>query len=179
MSVCVWHRGLFNKIPVPPLSLSHGQPLADDVPMAQSCNKLPTASTSALLGWLGAKLVHSSPCLSRSVAHGARAPQPAWREKVGFIENTALRHRRVMDPPTPSPDDVYYYIRWRLKLEGETENMRVCTKERKGVTAAVLMATPCTNSLGGESGGQRHEGLRTGINTEVSRYILVLATRSS
>ena len=57
-----------------------------------------------------------------------------------------------------SDDDVYYYIRWRLKLEGETENMGVCTKERKGVTAAVLMATPCTNSLGGESGGQKHEG---------------------
>ena len=55
-------------------------------------------------------------------------------------------------------DDVYYYIRWRLKLEGETENMCVCTKERKGVAAAVLMATPCTNSLGGESGGQKHEG---------------------
>ena len=36
--------------------------------------------------------------------------------------------------------------------------MGVCTKERKGVTAAVLMATPCTNSLGGESGGQKHEG---------------------
>ena len=35
----------------------------------------------------------------------------------------------------------------RLKLKGETENMGVCTKERKGVTAAVLMATPCTNSL--------------------------------
>ena len=32
--------------------------------------------------------------------------------------------------------------------------MGVCTKERKGVTAEVLMATPCTNSLGGESGGQ-------------------------
>ena len=29
-----------------------------------------------------------------------------------------------------------------LKLEGETESMGVCTKERKGVTAAVLMATP-------------------------------------
>ena len=27
-------------------------------------------------------------------------------------------------------DDVYYYMRWRLKLEGETENMGVCTKER-------------------------------------------------
>ena len=45
---------------------------------------------------------------------------------------------------TDDDDDVYYYIRWRLKLEGETENMGVCTKERKGVTAAVLMATPCT-----------------------------------
>ena len=38
-----------------------------------------------------------------------------------------------------------YYICERLKLEGETENMGVCTKERKGVTAAVLMATPCTD----------------------------------
>ena len=54
-------------------------------------------------------------------------------------------------------DDVYrYYLRWRLKLEGETENTGVCTKERKGVTAEVLRATPCTNSVGGESGGQKH-----------------------
>ena len=36
--------------------------------------------------------------------------------------------------------------------------MGVSTKERKGETASVLMATPCTNSLGGESGGQEHEG---------------------
>ena len=44
--------------------------------------------------------------------------------------------------------DVYYYICQRLKLEGETvtetENMGVCTKERKGETvtetAEVLMA---------------------------------------
>ena len=43
-------------------------------------------------------------------------------------------------------DDVYYYISERLKLEGETENMSVCTKKRKGVSAEVLMATPCTNS---------------------------------
>ena len=42
-------------------------------------------------------------------------------------------------------DDVYYCIRWRLKLEGETENICVCTKERKGVSAEVLMATACTN----------------------------------
>ena len=49
-------------------------------------------------------------------------------------------------------DDDYYYVRWRLKLEGETESICVCTKERKGVSAEVLMATPCTNSLGGESG---------------------------
>ena len=55
-------------------------------------------------------------------------------------------------------DDVYYYICWKLKLEGETENMGVCTKERKGVAAEVLMATPCTNSLGGESEGHKHEG---------------------
>ena len=36
--------------------------------------------------------------------------------------------------------------------------MGVCTRERKGVTAEVLMATPCTNSLGGESGGQSMNG---------------------
>ena len=37
--------------------------------------------------------------------------------------------------------------------------MGVRTKERKGISAEVLMATPFTNSLGGESGGQKHEGL--------------------
>ena len=48
--------------------------------------------------------------------------------------------------PLSSPcidDDVYYYNRWRLKLEGETENICVCTKERKGVSAEVLRA--CTS----------------------------------
>ena len=58
----------------------------------------------------------------------------------------------------PVDDDGYYYICWRLKLESETENMGVCAKERKGVAAEVLMATPCTNSLGGESEGHKHEG---------------------
>ena len=32
----------------------------------------------------------------------------------------------------------YYYISERLTLEGETENMGACTKERKGITAEVL-----------------------------------------
>ena len=36
--------------------------------------------------------------------------------------------------------------------------MGVCTKERKGVAAEVLMATPCTKSLGGEGKGHKHEG---------------------
>ena len=31
-----------------------------------------------------------------------------------------------------SDDDVYYYIRWRIKLEGETENTGVCTKGAEG-----------------------------------------------
>ena len=48
------------------------------------------------------------------------------------------------------------HIGERLKLEGETEMMGVSTKERKGVTAEVLMATPCTKSLGGGSGGHKH-----------------------
>ena len=33
-------------------------------------------------------------------------------------------------------DDVYYYIGERLRLEGETENMGVCTKGRKGMMTA-------------------------------------------
>ena len=49
-------------------------------------------------------------------------------------------------------DDVYNYIRWRLKLEGETENMGVCTKERKSITAEVLMATRCTGENNVEAG---------------------------
>ena len=87
-----------------------------------------------------------------------------WTKKRGSMNAVALMATpdgeevsRVIDV-IDDDDDVYYYIRWRLKLEGETENMCVCTKERKGVAAAVLMATPCTNSLGGESGGQKHEG---------------------
>ena len=39
--------------------------------------------------------------------------------------------------------------------------MGVCTKERKGVAAEVLMAIPCTNSLGGESeGAQRGTSIK-------------------
>ena len=48
-------------------------------------------------------------------------------------------------------DDVYYYIRWRLELEGETENTGVCTKERKGVAAAFtvsLLSLPHKNGVG-------------------------------
>ena len=36
-----------------------------------------------------------------------------------------------------------------VKLEGETENMGVCTKERKGITAAVLMAAPAQRRKAG------------------------------
>ena len=43
-------------------------------------------------------------------------------------------------------DDAYYYICLRLKLDRETENMGVCTKEREGVAADILMAASCTLS---------------------------------
>ena len=36
--------------------------------------------------------------------------------------------------------------------------MGVCTREWNSMTAGALMATPCTNSLGGESGGHKHAG---------------------
>ena len=39
------------------------------------------------------------------------------------------------------------FILYLLETKGETENVGVCTKERKGVAAEVLMATPCTKSL--------------------------------
>ena len=51
--------------------------------------------------------------------------------------------------------------------------MGVCAKERKGVTAVVLMATPYTNSLGGESGGHKHEGCGGAGFVEVRRRFLV------
>ena len=69
-------------------------------------------------------------------------------------------------------DDVYYYNCWRLKLEGETESICVCTKERKGVSAEVLMATPCTNSLGDESGEQKH--VRSAAALATMRPVLLL-----
>ena len=40
--------------------------------------------------------------------------------------------------------------------------MGFCTKERKGVAAEILMATPCTKSLGGEGRGYKDEGKRGG-----------------
>ena len=43
-------------------------------------------------------------------------------------------------------------------VERETENMGVFTKERKGVAAEVLMATPCTKSLGDKGRAHKHEG---------------------
>ena len=57
-------------------------------------------------------------------------------------------------------DDVYHYTGERLKLEGETENIGVCTKERQGITAEVLMATPlcwkfATVSWSRAAGGRR------------------------
>ena len=50
-------------------------------------------------------------------------------------------------------DDVFYYIGEILKLEGETENKAFVGKSGRVMTAQVLMATPCTKSLGCESGG--------------------------
>ena len=49
--------------------------------------------------------------------------------------------------PSHDDDDVYYCIRWRVKLEGETENMGVCTKERKGATTNVLLTRSLPDSL--------------------------------
>jgi len=44
-----------------------------------------------------------------------------------------------------------------------------CKAEQEGMTAKVLMAAPCTNSLGCESGGHKHggdEGRMAGSNDD-------------
>ena len=38
------------------------------------------------------------------------------------------------------------FILYLLETKGETENMGVCTKEREGVAAEILMAASCTLS---------------------------------
>ena len=43
----------------------------------------------------------------------------------------------------------------RLTLEGETEKMGVGAKTCKGMKTVIIMATPCTKSLGGGSGGHK------------------------
>ena len=77
-------------------------------------------------------------------------PSSAWNADCGGTANdqpysVLLKHR---------PN----YIGERLKLEGETENMGICTKERRHDSRGVLMATPCTKSLGCESGRHKHAG---------------------
>ena len=54
-------------------------------------------------------------------------------------------------------DDVYYSIGERPKLEWETESRGVGAKKRGRMKAVVLMATPCTKSLGGGSGGHKRQ----------------------
>ena len=76
------------------------------------------------------------------------------------------------------------HIGERLKLEGETENMGVCTEERKGGTAEVLMATPCTNSSNFihwvvEVGGKRMRMCGAQALLEVCRRFLVGSGRPS
>ena len=68
------------------------------------------------------------------------SPPFLGRERAAVV---LMLVRSAAAPFPDDDDDVHYYICWRLKLEGETENMGVCTKERKGVSAEVLMATEC------------------------------------
>ena len=78
---------------------------------------------------------------------GSSTGAPGAGLRMAFAKDLRGQGSRLRETLVCDDDDVYYYIRWRLKLEGETENMGVCTKEQKGVTAEVLRATPCTNSL--------------------------------
>ena len=53
-----------------------------------------------------------------------------------------------------------YYLYWReTKARRGDGKMGVYTREWKGMRAVVLMATPCTISLGGGTGGHKH-GIR-------------------
>ena len=54
-------------------------------------------------------------------------------ETMVCMERTAMRHMIIDDD-----DDVYDCIGERIKLEGETENMGVRTKEQEGMRAEVI-----------------------------------------
>ena len=64
-----------------------------------------------------------------------------------FVPSPEIFSPAPIFPEGQSKWERQYDIGERLKLEGEMENIGVCTKERKGMTAEVLMATPCTKSL--------------------------------
>ena len=50
--------------------------------------------------------------------------------------------------------------------------MGVCTKERKGVTAAVLMATPCTNWRDTNGGSETEVTVTSKLPDDVDYYSL-------
>ena len=77
-------------------------------------------------------------------------PSSAWNADCGGTAND--EQYSVLPKHRPN------YIGERLKLEGETENMGICTEERRHDSRGGLMATPCTKSLGCESGGHKHAG---------------------
>ena len=97
-------------------------------------------------------------------------PHPCHNAYTSILARDVNAHARSTRRTwTLDDDDVYYYIRWRLKLEGETENTGVCTKERKGGMYAAAYHTAHTHLLGaggkcsalGECGCQRRAlGLR-------------------
>ena len=74
----------------------------------------------------GATIEAESICQPALVGIGAPASKSVFER---LVQRCAVSPMMMM----------FINIRWRLKLEGETENMGVCTKERKGVTAEVLM----------------------------------------
>ena len=67
----------------------------------------------------------------REVTVTSRLHRQKDKERQRKTEEKGDNVRREKVDSGGDDDDVYYYIRWRLKLEGETENMGVCTKERK------------------------------------------------
>ena len=63
--------------------------------------------------------------LTAFVTHCTDTPYSPTMELQALRPSSCSYMQAILD----DDDDVYYYISERLKLEGETENMSVCTKE--------------------------------------------------
>ena len=136
--------------------------------MRLSCNLRPLKAHHALRGDRDA--LDQDLCVSeREREREERADHERARERWrGGIERTARDRQKLTETDRDREREragsrVCPSSAWNADCGGtandaETENMGICTKERRHDSRGVLMATPCTKSLGCESGRHKHAG---------------------